>query len=68
MPIIRVEMFEGRDAETKQRLVRALTEAMVEITGCSEASVNVILQNVAKEDWGIGGELASHKFPDRSKS
>ncbi|WP_334130367.1 2-hydroxymuconate tautomerase [Sneathiella sp.] len=67
MPIVRVEMFEGRDAETKQRLVRRITDAMVEITGCSEASVNVIIQNVAKEDWGLGGDLASRKFPDGRK-
>ncbi|MBL4741168.1 MAG: 2-hydroxymuconate tautomerase family protein [Sneathiella sp.] len=64
MPIIRVEMFEGRDARTKQELVESLTSEMVRITGCSAASVNVVINNVAKEDWGLGGELASTKFPD----
>jgi len=63
MPIVRVEMFEGRDAETKQELVKSLTSEMVRITGCSAASVNVVITNVAKEDWGLGGELASTKFP-----
>jgi|TARA_R100000149_G_C5819284_1_gene99288 4-oxalocrotonate tautomerase len=60
-------MFEGRDTATKQKLVRAMTDAMVQITGCSEASVNVLINNIAKEDWGLGGELASRKFPDKGK-
>lgn len=64
MPVIRVEMFEGRNRETKQQLVEAFTREMVRITGCGEASVNVIITDVAKENWGLGGELASHKFPD----
>jgi 4-oxalocrotonate tautomerase len=64
MPVIRVDMFEGRDTETKQKLVTALTREMVRITGCGEASVNVIITDVAKENWGLGGELASYKFPD----
>lgn len=67
MPIIRIEMFEGRDEATKRRLVRAMTDTMVEVTGCSAASVSVVIHNVAKQDWGLGGELASDKFPDRKE-
>ncbi len=64
MPMIRVEMFEGRDAETKRNLIQALTRETVRITGVSEASVDVIITEIKKEDWGIGGEQASIKFPD----
>lgn len=64
MPVIRVDLFEGRDKAKKAELVKALTDDMVRITGCSEASVNVIINNVSKDDWGLGGELASDKFPD----
>jgi len=64
MPIIRVEMFEGRDSDTKQELVKSLTSEMVRITGCGEASVNVVITDVKKENWGMGGDLASQKFPD----
>lgn len=64
MPIIRVEMFEGRDPDTKQELVKSLTSEMVRITGCGETSVNVIITDVKKENWGMGGDLASQKFPD----
>lgn len=64
MPVIRVDMFEGRPKETKQELVTAFTREIVRITGCSEASVNVIINDVSKENWGLGGELAINKFPD----
>lgn len=64
MPIIKIEMLEGRDRETKQELVKSMTSEMARITGCSEASVYVVINNVAKEDWGVGGDLAATKFPD----
>jgi len=65
MPIIRIEMFEGRDAKIKQELVQTFTKEMARLTGCSEASVNVVISDVKKENWGLGGELASIKFPDK---
>ena len=64
MPIIRVEMFEGRDVATKRELVKSLTPEIVRITGCGEASVNVVISDVKRENWDLGGELASHKFPE----
>lgn len=64
MPLIRVELFEGRSAETKKELIEALTRETVRIAGVSEASVDVIITEVKKENWGIGGEQASVKFPD----
>ena len=63
MPIVRIEMFEGRDRKTKQELVKSITAEMVRITGCGEASVNIVINDVSKENWGMGGELASDKFP-----
>jgi 4-oxalocrotonate tautomerase len=65
MPIIRIEMFEGRDPKIKQELVQTFTKEMARLTGCSEASVNVVISDVKKENWGLGGELASIKFPDK---
>ena len=65
MPVVRIEMFAGRDAETKQKLVTEMTDSMARLTGCSPESVSVIIADVPKENWGLGGELASTKFPDK---
>ncbi|WP_169543436.1 2-hydroxymuconate tautomerase [Sneathiella aquimaris] len=64
MPMIRVEMFAGRSAEQKKTLIKSLTKATSEAIGVSEASVDVVITEVAKENWGLGGEPASEKFPD----
>lgn len=64
MPIIRVEMFEGRTEQQKRALVRELTDAFVNAAGGTPESVNVVITDVDKSDWGSGGELCSDKFPD----
>lgn len=64
MPIIRVEMFEGRDIAKKRELAKALTDEMVRVTGVGEASVNVIIDEIKKENWAAGGALYADKFPD----
>lgn len=64
MPIIRVELFEGRPIEKKRELVKALTAEMVRVTGVGEASVTVIIDEIKKENWAAGGDLFADKFPD----
>jgi 4-oxalocrotonate tautomerase len=64
MPIIRVEMFKGRNREQKRLLVRELTDTYVRVAGGKPDSVTVILQDVDKEDWGAAGALMADKYPD----
>lgn len=61
MPIIRVEMFAGRDAEQKRALVRELTEGFIKTCGGTPQSVTVVITDVEKSDWGSGGLLNSDK-------
>jgi 4-oxalocrotonate tautomerase len=62
MPVLTVQMWKGRTEEQKRAMVKALTEAMVETTGTKIEAVHVIIQDVSKSDWGIGGDLCSDKF------
>ena len=64
MPVIHVEMFEGRSVEQKRALVRELTDALIRTCGGNAAAVHVVISDVKKENWGAGGELCSDKFPD----
>jgi 4-oxalocrotonate tautomerase len=61
MPTIRVEMFEGRSAEQKRALVAAITEACVRTIGASPESVDILLFDIAKQNWSSGGTLWSDK-------
>ncbi|MDX5363491.1 MAG: 4-oxalocrotonate tautomerase [Zoogloeaceae bacterium] len=55
MPTYRVELFEGRTPEKKKELMEAITEASVRVLGCSADSVDVIIYDIPKHDWGTAG-------------
>ncbi len=58
MPVVIVEMWEGRTIEQKKQLVKGITSAFVEI-GTPARAVQIILKDNAKHDWAIEGKLVS---------
>lgn len=64
MPILTVELFKGRSREQKRELVQALTDTYVKVLGGRADAVTIILTDIAKEDWAVGGELMADKYPD----
>jgi 4-oxalocrotonate tautomerase len=65
MPLITVELFEGRSIEQKRQIVEGLTKTMCDITGGNTNAVQVMIRDVPKSNWGFGGELCSDLFPDK---
>ena len=61
MPIVRVEMWEGRTVEQKRELAKAITEDMVKIAGAKPEAVVVIFEDVPKHNWATGGVLWSDR-------
>jgi 4-oxalocrotonate tautomerase len=59
MPIIRVEMWPGRTHAQKAELARLITEAVVKVAGTSPEATMIIFEDVPKENWAVGGVLAS---------
>lgn len=59
MPLIRVEMFPGRTAEQKEALAAELTEAFVRTCGGNREGVWVIIDEVPRDHWAVGGQLRS---------
>ena len=59
MPVIRVEMFEGRTSEQKKAMVKEVTEAFVRTAGGPPESVHVVITDVEKSHWAVAGVLAS---------
>ncbi len=59
MPIVRIELWPGRTHEQKAQLTRAITDALVSIARTTPEAVIVVFEDVAKENWGQGGKLAS---------
>jgi len=58
MPVVIVEMWEGRTIEQKKQLVDGITSSFAKINTPPEA-VQVILKDVPKHNWAVGGKLAS---------
>ena len=59
MPIVRVEMWPGRTHEQKQKLAKAITDAMVEIGKTTPEATLIVFENVDKSNWAQSGILAS---------
>ena len=58
MPVVVVELWEGRTPEQKEKLIKGITKAFEEI-GVNPERLNVIIHEVPKMNWGVGGNQAS---------
>ncbi len=63
MPVVRVAFYEGRSVEKKRQIAEAITEALVNIGGSKRHGVHVIFENIAHENWVIGGAPEFAKTP-----
>ncbi|MCM2327491.1 MAG: 4-oxalocrotonate tautomerase [Lysobacter sp.] len=61
MPLIQVELFEGRTDDQKREYAKALTEASVRVLGIEPGAVDVIFREVRRSDWATGGVLWSDR-------
>jgi len=59
MPLIQVDMFEGRTPEIKREFVEAVTRETCRVLKCEPGAVQIILRDVKKSDWASGGVLCS---------
>jgi 4-oxalocrotonate tautomerase len=58
MPIVIVEMWQGRTEEQKEKLIKGVTKAFEDI-GVPPEKLQVIIHDVPKCNWGVSGEQAS---------
>ena len=58
MPVVIVEMWEGRTPEQKETLIQGITKAFEEI-GVKPESLHIVIHDVPKSNWGLRGQQAS---------
>ncbi len=58
MPVVVVELWEGKTVEQKKELVEDITAVFTK-TGTPAQAVTVILKDNPKHNWASGGKLAS---------
>jgi len=58
MPLINIQMIEGRPEEKVNELISNVTDTVSETLDAPKKNVRVIIQEVPKTHWGIGGTSA----------
>ena len=55
MPIVHISMIAGRTTEKKEKLIKKVTDAIVEALEIPADRVHIILHDIPKENIGHGG-------------
>ena len=56
MPYVNIKITrEGATAEQKARLIKGVTDLLVDVLGKDPRTTVVVIDEVPLEDWGIGG-------------
>lgn len=57
MPIVQIDMLEGRTVEQKRQLVSKVTEAIVSTVNCPAEAVTIIIRDTPTINLGKAGKL-----------
>jgi len=63
MPIVRVDFWEGVGKAQVKTMIRGITDVMVGI-GVPEQAVEVVIYEIPKTHWGVGGKPATEALKD----
>jgi 4-oxalocrotonate tautomerase len=61
MPIIHIQLLEGRPEEKIKEVIRQVTETVSVVLGSPKENVRVIVSEIPKSHWGIAGIPVSDK-------
>ncbi|WP_375057456.1 2-hydroxymuconate tautomerase [Zobellella sp. DQSA1] len=59
MPIVQVNMMEGRSDAQKEAVIEEVTAALVRALDAPRESVRVLINELPKQHFGIGGQSAN---------
>jgi 4-oxalocrotonate tautomerase len=57
VPHVHVQIIAGATREQKARLVKEFTESLARVMGKKPEYTNIIIEEIAEEDWGYAGLL-----------
>ena len=61
MPLVQIDMLEGRDAERIASLMRDVTDAVASSLDISADRVRVIVRDVPRTHWGVAGTSVAER-------
>ena len=63
MPVVHVNVWKDFGDEKTKNLIKGITKVFVDL-GIPAHAVEIIVHEIPKSHWGVGGEPASEKFKD----
>ena len=67
MPFVNIKITkDGATSEQKARLIRGVTELLVETLDKNPATTVVVIEEVDTDNWGIGGESVTVRRSNES--
>jgi len=57
MPIVQIEMLEGRTLDQKREMVRRVCAAITESLNCPKEVVRIVIREMKKENFARGDRL-----------
>ena len=58
MPIVQISVWTGIEKENKRKIVVGITKVLEDL-GIPKHAISIIISEIPKANWGIGGVLAS---------
>ncbi|WP_029889204.1 2-hydroxymuconate tautomerase [Polycyclovorans algicola] len=63
MPVIQVNLMQGRTNEQKKLLAQRITQSVVEVLGAKPESVRVLIHEMGPYDFAVGGVPMAERKP-----
>ena len=57
MPYVNVQITKGATKEQKARLVKDMTNSLVNILGKKPEHIHIVIQEIEEQNWGFAGLL-----------
>lgn len=61
MPIVQIDMIEGRTVEQKREMVKKMTEVICQTANCPAEAVTIVIREATKQHIAKAGTLMSDK-------
>ena len=60
MPFVDLKLAGEVNLKQRKELTKKITEVISEVTGKSPESVYIVIEEVKRDYWGVGGKLLSN--------
>lgn len=63
MPIVRINMFEGRTLEKKKYMAEEISKIVADVCDVDQSGVHVLFEEMSRDNWARGGTLHRERGP-----